>query len=194
MNNYGKDNITYSQIVFKQIQKIQDISARELRDSTKTVKNLIGEQIIEAEDTRYSYLQSVELLGSLLSPYFGNKIDEESINKKFEDFCKFSDMELITAIEDKEYIVELKKHFNFEKVEEIKPDTPLQVGINIYFLNDKIKMARKIFRDLVKLFKENDFLGLESYGEGAENTQASLDAIDEELPDSAEEDIGEISE
>ena len=179
--NYGKDAVTYSLIVFKQIQKIQEINAKELRDGSKIVKNLIGEQIIEAEDTRYSYLQSVETLGSLLSPYFGSNTGDEGITKEFEDFCKFLDMELITALKDEDYIVELKTHFTFNNPDEVKSDMDLQNQINVYFLNDKIKTARKIFRSLVKLFKEHDFLTGESYGESSSAGEDNMDAVDEEI-------------
>jgi hypothetical protein len=180
--NYIENHLTYSQLVLRQIKTIQEISAKELRDSSKIVKNLIGEQTIEAEDTRYSFLQSVELFGSLLSPYF-----TETISNSFDDFCKLYDMELIDAINDEEFKEELREFFKLKNNEtisnKIENDDAIKNQANIYFLNYKIKEARRIFRELVKLFKDNDFLTQETYGDSSGNAEDSMDAIDEEESD-----------
>ena len=99
-NNFQENKLTYQQIVMGQIKIIQAISSKELRDSTKTIKNFIGEQIVEAEDTRISYLQAVETFGSLLSPYMTDKNMIES----FENFCNLNDMELKEAFQDEEFV------------------------------------------------------------------------------------------
>jgi hypothetical protein len=88
MQNYDDSKLTYQQIVMKQITIIQKICSRELRDGEKTIKNLIGEQTIEGEDTRYTFLQSVELFGSLLSPYFG----KSEVKEEFDEFCYLFDI------------------------------------------------------------------------------------------------------
>lgn len=180
---YEESKLTYQQIVMGQIKKIQDISAKELRDGEKTIKNLIGEQLIEGEDTRFSYLQSVEMLGSLLSPYFSPEV-----KKDFEDFCNLYDMELTTAMEDKEFLEELKDIFNKEiKKIDLKEDY-IKTQTNIYFLNFKIITARRMFRTLIKLFKDNSFLNSEAYGEGSGNSSdEGLDAIDEEIEETEKE-------
>jgi len=46
-------------------------------------------------------------------------------------------------------------------------------------LNYKIITARRIFRELIKLFKDHDFLGNESFGETS-GSDEGLDAEDEE--------------
>jgi hypothetical protein len=183
--NYSESgSLSYQQQVLKQIDKIQNISAKELRDSSKVVKNLIGEQTLEAEDTRYSYLQAVETLGSMLSPYFNTNVGQD-----FDNFCSLFDMELVEALNDKDYIKELGEFFNIQGdiSTKINNDNKLQNQANVYFLNDKIKCARRMFRSLVKLFKDNDFLAGESYGEGSsEGSDNGMEAFGDD-----EGDIGE---
>lgn len=177
MSYNDSNKLTYQQTILRQIQKIQDIVAKELRDSSKVVKNLIGEQTIEAEDTRYSFLQSVELLGSLLFPYFNGG----SIVSSFDGYCDLCDMELSQAIKDKDFVDELKEQFNSKTiVEQIKNDEEIRGQANVYFLNTKIKVARRVFRELVKLFRDNDFLADESYGEGSGGQDNGMDAEDKE--------------
>lgn len=179
---FDESKVTYQQLVMRQIQKIQEIASKELRDGTKTVKNLIGEQEIDAEDTRYSYLQSIEMLGSMLSPYFNSS----DVKANFENFCLLYDMELLDALDDEDFSKELGLALNIkEKIKEtVIADEEYQVHANTYFLKEKIKVARRLFRELVNLFKENDFLASESYGEGKEGQDDSLDA--EEAEDTEE--------
>jgi len=175
---YQESKITYQQLIFQQIQKIQNICSKELRDGEKTIKNLLGEQIIDAEDTRYSFLQSVELLGSMLCPWFG----KGDISKSFANFCDLYDMELKDALLDEDFQEELAKMFNISKEEikkRAKDNEELRTQSNIYFLNHKIKQGRRIFRELIILFKDNDFLSGESFGEGP-SADEGLDAIDDE--------------
>jgi len=183
-NYYDNSKITYPQLVMEQIKKIQEICAKELRDGNKIVKNLIGEQIIEGEDTRYSFLQSVEMFGSLLSPYFP-KTESDKVVTNFQDFCDLYDMELNEALEDDEFLALVKKAFNVKNKEDIETKK-LTNEVNIYFLNMKIKEARKMFRELVKLFKDHDFLAEASYGDtGGSSTDNGMDALgdDEEIED-----------
>lgn len=177
---YDDSKLTYQQIVMRQIKIIQDISSKELRDSTKTIKNLIGEQTLEAEDTRYSYLQSIDMLGSLLFPYFPEKKENaEDINSSFDEFTELYDLELVKAIDDEDFIKELGMFFDEEELKEkIENDEGLRTQVNVYFLNYKIKVARKIFRELVKLFKDLDFLSSENYGDSGGESDDGMDAED----------------
>jgi hypothetical protein len=172
---FEQSKITYQQLVMEQIKIIQNIASKELRDSTKTVKNLVGEQTIESEDTRHSFLQAINALGSLLSPYFGkSKIEDE-----YELFCDLLDMDLSEAIEDEDFIKKLIKFFDDKDIKDkISKDETLRYRANLYFLNFKIQQAWILFRSLVKLFKENDFLGNESFGESSQ-VDDSLEAIDD---------------
>lgn len=166
--SYEDSKITFQQIVMKQLLVIQKILSKELRDGKKEIKNLIGTQTIEEEDTRHSYLQSVEFFGSLLSPYFNN-----DLMTIFKEFCDLLDIELMTALEDKEFQQEIIKAFSLDIIEK---DEKYLDQFNIYLLNYKIKEARKIVRALIKLFKDKDFLNNESYSEGSNDSDDGLEA------------------
>jgi len=168
MAYYNESKITYQQLVMEQIKIIQGICAKELKDGDKVLKNAMGEQVIEGEDTRYSFLQSVELLGSMLTPYFGSMMkSEDGKSDLFEEFCEYYDTELIELLDNEDFQKRVKDIFGIEDTKKIKTDPKLQAQVNLFLLNDKIKEGRKIFRLLVKVFKANDFLGSQSYGEGS---------------------------
>lgn len=178
---YFKDQngVTYPQLVLRQIQKIQDICQKELKGGDKIFKNLLGEQIVESEDSRQAYLQSIDLLGSLLSPYFTPKT-----TTKFDKFVELYQMELKSALKDDEFKKEVTDYFDLDTkntAELLKDDKTLQ-EFNLYLLNFKIKNARIMFRQLIQCFKENDFLAQETYGEGDSSggNDDMLDASDEE--------------
>jgi len=176
MAYHNEVKITFPDLIINQIQIIQKICSKELRDGDKILKNALGEQVIEGDDTRYSFLQSVELLGSMLSPYFGKS------GIKFEDYCEYCDTELIELLDDEDFKKKLKEIFGIDNVEEIKTNETLQNQVNLFLLNDKIKEGRKIFRELIKIFKDNAFLAEESYGDGSTGKEdSSLEAaVDDE--------------
>jgi len=185
-NYYDNNKITYPQLIMEQIKIIQNINAKELRDGQRIVKNMIGEQTIEGEDTRYSFLQSVDILGSLLFPYFPKLSKDESIENvatNFYYFCNLYDMELSEALKDKEFENIIKENFNLNDTKDIKKDIEskkLTNEVNIFLLNFKVKEARKTFRELIKLFKDNDFLNGETFGDSPEEASSnSMDAIDD---------------
>jgi len=175
---FNNDNkLTYPDLVMEQIKIIQKICSKELRDGDKVLKNAMGEQVIEGDDTRYSFLQSVEVLGSMLSPYFGNS------DIKFTDFCNYYDAELVEVIDGEEFKKKIKDIFD-KDIEEIKKDEALLTKVNTFFLNDKIKEGRKIFRELIKIFKNNSFLAETAYGDtGSGDAGESLDAVDDAKED-----------
>lgn len=169
--NFEDSKITFQQIVMKQLLVLQKILSKELRDGKKEIKNLLGTQTIEEEDTRFSYLQSAEFFGSLLSPYFGT-----DLKTSFDDFCNLLDIELIEAIRDAEFKILLEKAFGLKDINKNLNDEKYMDQFNIYFLNYKIKEARKIVRALIKLFKDKDFLNNESYSEGSGESDDGLEA------------------
>jgi len=179
MAQFNDNNtITYQQLVMGQIKIIQNIASKELRDSTKTVKNLVGEQLIEAEDTRHSFLQSIEILGSLLSPYFN---DDTKVKSSFNNYCELLYTELKGALEDKEFKESVEKLFNKKNIMEIiQTDDDVRSKVNIYLLNFKIREGKEMFRILLKVFKDHEFLTESSYGEGSSDTDSNLDAEDDE--------------
>ena len=117
----GNNLITYPQIVMEQIQIIQKIYSKELRDGDKVLKNALGEQIIEGEDTRYSFLQAIEAFGSLLFPYFIKTTKQPFIN-----YCRLLDKEIVEMIEMEKFADKVKK---------------------IFLLDDKVKLIDKIKTD-----------------------------------------------
>lgn len=176
--------VTYPQLIIKQIEIIQSICSKELNDGEKVTKNLIGEQTIHGEDTRHSFLQSVELLGSLLSPWFPKEDEKtENITSQFNYFCEVYDMELSEALQDEDFKKLVCDSFNIKDTNKIITqikDNKLDTEINAFFLNIKIKEGRKIFRALVKLFKDHDFLKEESFGDsGEDNGMTANDDEDE---------------
>jgi hypothetical protein len=185
-NYYDNNKITYPQLIMEQIKILQNINAKELRDGQRIVKNMIGEQTIEGEDTRYSFLQSVDILGSLLFPYFPKANKDESVENvttNFYYFCDLYDMELSEALKDEEFEAMVKENFNLNNTKDIKKDIELKKltnEVNIFLLNFKVKEARKILRELIKLFKDNDFLNGETFGDSPEEASSnSMDAIDD---------------
>lgn len=175
---FNYDNkITYPELVMDQIKTIQKICSKELRDGDKVLKNAMGEQIIEGDDTRYSFLQSVEILGSMLSPYF-NDSDIE-----FDDFCEYYDAELVEIIDDEKFKNKIKDIFS-KDVESVNSDEKFRSQVNVFLLNDKIKEGRKMFRKLIGVFKNNNFLGETAFGDSSSSDgQASLEAVENDEED-----------
>ncbi|MCK9430202.1 MAG: hypothetical protein M0R17_09385 [Candidatus Omnitrophica bacterium] len=185
-NYYDNNKITYPQLIMEQIKIIQNINSKELRDGQKIVKNMIGEQTIEGEDTRYSFLQSVDVLGSLLYPYFPKLSKDEKIENvatNFYYFCNLYDMELSEALKDKDFEKLVSENFNLDIKKDIKKEIEskkLTNEINIFLLNFKVKEARKTFRELIKLFKDNDFLNGDTFGDTPDVVDSnSMDAIED---------------
>jgi hypothetical protein len=186
---YKNEAVTFPSIVMKQIQIIQQITAKELRDGTRTIITPIGEQIYENEDSRYSFLQAVENFGSLLQPYFNEKTDTA-----FKNFLEVYDAELIEALKDEDFLEDLEDRFGIKKQglkERANSDGKLKTELLTIFLNEKCKSARKMFRQLVQCFKDNDYLGSESFNEGT-GIDDSLEADgDDETP---MEEINEVGQ
>ena len=169
---YGNQQITFPQIVMEQIKIIQTIYSKELRDGDRVLKNALGEQLIEGEDSRYSFLQSIELFGSLLTPYFieGSKTYTGIKYPEFEKYCELLDKELVEILQDDDFKKLITKVFYISPdenlIEKIKKDESFRTQLHIFFLNYKIKEARRVFRRLIQLLKEHDFLASQSYTDG----------------------------
>jgi len=164
-NNFGQQAITYPQLIMQQIQTIQKIYSKELKDGDKVYKSNIGEQLIEGEDTRYSFLQAVEMFGSLLFPYF-----LETTPPQFNAYCELLDKELVEIIIDDTFLKKVKLVFDLDKekiTEKIKDDEGFRTQLNVFFLNYKVVAARKMFRELIQLFKDNSFLENQGYTDNA---------------------------
>lgn len=186
-NNYKTFNMTFPQIVMQQVLIIQNIYSHELRDGDKILKNALGEQVIEGEDTRYSFLQAVEFFGSLLTPYFIEGTDKYKGIRigEFNAYCELLDKELVEILKDETFLKTVKKVFFLEdkiKVEDkVKNDEKFLNQLNLFFLNYKIKEGRRIFRRLVELFHEHDYLATQGYVDQASNYDTYDDEVDGDL-------------
>jgi hypothetical protein len=173
-NNYssGEDSDSFKALVYRQIRKIQDISGKELRDNEQTLVTSIGVQTLGKEDTRFSFLQSIEMLGSLFYPYFG----KSSAKKSFDDFLKIYDLELVEALDDYDFKKEVKELFG-------SVDEKNTMDINSFFLSKKLQAARKLFRELMVLFKDEAYFAGESYNESQSDDGITASDGDLTMPD-----------
>jgi hypothetical protein len=176
--------VTFPQIVMEQIKKLQEIYSKELRDGDKILKNVLGEQVIEGEDTRYSFLQAVECLGILLAPYFIAARNNEEL---FTAYSSLLDKELVEFLTDENFSSRAKLVFNIPKnvslIEKAKQDDKFMNQLNLFFLNYKLQEGRKIFRMLVQLFKDHDFLSVETFTDSqlVNDSMSYIDEGDEKL-------------
>ncbi len=146
--NYN-DGLEFRQIVLSHIKRILEISSRELKDHTKQTiqSNLI--QTLESEDTRLSYIQSIENLAYVLLPYF-----DKDMKKVYEECIEIINLYGFKIREKfKKEFEELGKHVN--------QDTALKV----FAIQIRLKYGKKLFRELNLLLYRVDYLKATIYGE-----------------------------
>jgi len=148
-----KETLDFRSIVLRHIERILELSSSELRNKTTKVFKP-NQQLYEFnEDTRISYVQSVENLAYVLYPYF----DEETLTI-YNDSIK-----VIISLE-----YEIIKMFEKE-IEEIKKETgENKIGSNLITLL-KLKSAKKLFLQLNILLNKNGYLKSTIYGESVED-------------------------
>ena len=149
-NNYGtSEKLEFREIILQHVKKILDISSRELRASERILILNDSKQFIEAEDTRLSFCQSVEMLAYSLLPYFDK------------DMTKFY----------KENIIYLKG-FHYEVIEKmpegkfkeklLKTEDSERTNIIISW---EVRIAKEMFIELMGLLKRVDYLKSAVFGE-----------------------------
>ncbi len=141
----------FRQIVLSHLKKILEISNKELADLSYEEVRPNSVVIIHKEDTRRSYIQSIENLAYILLPYFDTKI--KGVYEKCIKVINF-------------YGYEIREEFKKE-LEEIKKESGKEGGKEIY-IEFKIKYAKKLFCGLNLLLKRNDYLKSQVYGEEEE--------------------------
>jgi len=150
---FGKkgDRLDFRQIVLGHLKQILEISSHELRDMTYTTNHSNFTETTYQEDTRLSYIQSIENLAYILIPYFDEKIQEVY------DDC-------IAVLDG--YSFDIKKWFN-EEIENFKAETGRneQDFSNAFVLNIRLRYAKILFRNLNLLLKRVDYLKSVVYGE-----------------------------
>lgn len=147
--NYNQDKLEFRQIVLGHIKRILELSSHELRNSTRHIIHPNHTDTIEQEDTRYSYIQSIENLSYVLIPYFDKKM------RDVYDKC----IEIINA-----FGYEIKRNLK-KTFERIKEETGKEDLGNAFVLEMRLKYAKKLFIELNMLLKRNDYLKSSVYGE-----------------------------
>jgi hypothetical protein len=150
-NKFNYNNtLEFRQIVLGHIKRILEISSHELRDSTRRIMKPNTTETIEQEDTRYSYIQSIENLAFVLMPYF-----DKEITKIYNECCA-----VINS-----YDFKIEKQFKKEIdaiLTELGKDS---LNLKPYCLDKKIFYAKKLFIELNKLLHRNDYLKSTVYGD-----------------------------
>jgi len=154
--NYGgdEDKLEFRQIVLAHIKRILEISSHELRDTTRCIQQTTHTQVVEQEDTRYSYIQAIENLAYVLIPYF-----DERMQKEYDECIKIIDGLVFEVME------QLK-----DRYEQICEITETKVSQKGFALEMKISSAKKLFRELNQLLKRVDYLKSAVFGETDDET------------------------
>jgi len=148
-NKYGNDKLEFRQIVLMHIKKVLEISSSELRNKTITKNHGNFSETTDCEDTRKSYIQSIENLAYVLIPYF-----DDDIKKIYEECIK-----IITSFD-----FEIKKDLT-DMYNEISKDTGKTNFWSNLILEMKLRSSKKLFVALNLLLKRNDYLKSSIYGE-----------------------------
>jgi len=145
----SKQKVEFREIVLAHIRRILEISSKELRDTTRQITKGQYTNVVEQEDTRFSYIQAIENLAYVLIPYFDEEIEE--VYKECIKVINSFDFDLQNDFEE-----EIKRIKKLKKIERL-PDE--------YFITKKIEYAKKLFCELNLLLKRNDYLKSSVYGE-----------------------------
>lgn len=159
---YGESKTEFRDTVLKQLEKILEISASELRDGSKSVITTSSSQIVKEEDTRISYLQAIENLAYILMPHF-----DEKMKPIFKETIKIINSFVFEIIEEK------KK--DYEKFLKATKETDLE---DYYAMEIKLKAGKKLFMELNLLLKRVDYLSSSIYGDEGDEGDAGETEIE----------------
>ena len=154
-NKWGQGNqkLEFAQIVLMHLKKILDLSTRELRNTSTEIVGPNFSRIDLEEDTRVSYVQSIENLAFVLIPYFDPPM------RKVYDKC----MKVIQS-----HNFQLNETF----ADEIKTICDALNDKNIpedYFIKKRIEYAKILFIELNALLMRQNYLKASIYGESVES-------------------------
>ena len=149
--NKPTDILEFRQNVLRHQERILELSSHELRDSSRRVVKIHSVDEIIEEDSRMSYIQSIENFAYILVPYF----DKEA--QKVFDSC----IKIITAF-NFEMPKVLKKSYKRICVDRSNTNRKEILAFSIAM---KIKYAKKLFIELNKLLFRNDYLKSQIFGE-----------------------------
>jgi len=151
---------SFREIVLSAVETINRILSEELR-LRKSFMN-IGENtnpisIIE-EDTRISFIQSVQALALILNPYFDKQMKEAYGD--FDELCDYFDAEFYNNYKEKIDKIMEEEQKAFGKTYELG-----KTEIRKIFIIEKIRRSKIIFKELNLLLKRQNYLASEIYGE-----------------------------
>ena len=129
-------------LVFEHIRKILELSRTELRQSVTIKTNATGDRTEINEDTRVSFVQAIESLGLVLTPFF-----DERMKKSWHTDGKV--MGLYNYQLETRFKKEFAKHL--ELSEEDRMDNDFYQGIRMHY-------AKSLFLQLNLLLKRLDYL------------------------------------
>lgn len=172
-NNFPTKEKSFRDIVLNAVEKVLEINSKELRLYQRIVPmTQRSDLIIEEEDTRISFCQSVQGLALILKPYFDNKMEEV-----YGDFDELVDCYYYEFFEKyRDYVDNL---FKTERRLFISQDNNNSINseeVKQILQHYKVKRAKEIFRELNLLLKRQDYLQSSIYGD----TEHSDDVIEEE--------------
>lgn len=162
--NYGQNSDkSFGQIILGHYEKILEIGRHELRPYEK-IMILSGEKtFVEKEDTRLSFVLSIESLAYALEPYF-DKDMKDYFNEHIIFLNGFSH-EIIESISDSK-LKERLETLDSEKKEDL-------------LIAFQIREAKSLFRQLGHLMKRVDYLKASVFGDAS-----SDDVIEDDEEDS----------
>jgi hypothetical protein len=163
--NYNNQNVslTFGEIVLGQLKIISELSNHELKTNERLILMDNNRQVIENEDTRLGYIQSIENLCYILKPYF-----DKGMKKVYDDnliFLRGFGFQIVEAIKEED----IKK-----KLESLEGDAKSDFVIQVQLLRTK-----DVFVELSHLLKRVSYLKAEVYGESIN----SDDIIEDEEDD-----------
>lgn len=149
MSYQKNDSKSFSDIVLTQIEKILELSRSELKDKSRFQIQQNYANFITEEDSRKSYIQAVENLGYILMPYFDEKINTfyKAIAHLFIDY-------------NYEIVVKKKEEYKTFKENVGEKATEKEFCIKL-----KLQATKKLFVELNKLLKRQDYLASSIYGQ-----------------------------
>lgn len=143
--DFKDDKLDFKTIVLSHLKKILDLSTHEFRNTTFSIIKNDNVIVSRQEDTRISYIQSIENFAYVLLPHF-----DTNAKKVYDDCIKIiaaNDLELID--DSKEYLSKLEKDSKttFDLKQKKK-----------YLLFLKVDYAKKLFCELNLLLLRKEYL------------------------------------
>ncbi len=160
MDYKQNQTLEFREIVLTHLKRILELSSHELRDSTRVVTKSNQTEVVESEDTRISYIQSIENLSYVLLPHFDSKI-----NKIYEE-C----IGIITKFDYQ--VAETCK----EEYDSINKHRESPLDYRLFALEMRLRYAKQLFRELNMLLNRVSYLKTSIYGEDDDDDETAVES------------------